>query len=721
MKKSFCWIVVLLCGIMQNVYPDMDFFGYQEHHPNDSTVEYVKQWIGGVQLENVELTIVSAGAYLDITEDAWISGNIARSNLPGMTDHFYFKGDIPVPSEAAVTGIQTWIGNTMYRARLKPAEYKIDDTYSSEVDLQKELSQRVILLRQLSETRHELTLSHAPLGETRHVRIRYLLPNETGGVSQYRVPVLFHSREGTPRFVKVHITADSLIHRYKVQTGAGLIALSDTTTNILPYTSLLPISHDRTDHATLHSTRIPDGDWQGNYLKVNTSIPDSLIMKLSRNIETIFIWKWHTTSNMIAYSGGIRTVSSQGREVVYQASDIKNKMETLTRRGHPVGLVHLIPGEKMRLFSPASARSEEYKKILAYLDTFTENYLYDTFRTVEEKIPDWVPQEVDSGKVEEGGQLFLSALQTAQELFSTNKNQYKHLVVKTIPHQPYVRNTLRRAVVDSILGNTTIDVSTATWRGVYFLSACPDIAEQNLINRDGGYFPSFEPETIHLQVFNGQTPYAFPLPANLSEGFTANAKAPAVWDSVIHWVGFDGEGRKTAAIKTQPLVYESDFDTGLVKIWATDESRIWYLDEPYIGSKYGILTKSTYFQASVEDVSPNLARGVPYLSPDEIEYPIATIRRDISQVKVFKPIVRMRGRRLFFRLPSHLKDAVVYIYNLQGRLITSINLESYRVDATTFLVPLNALDRSLSHACFVVSIRASEYSATVKVISGGTK
>jgi hypothetical protein len=121
-----------------------------------------------------------------------LSGNVSQLDMKNMTENYMIKGTIPVPRKAAVTGLLTWKYETCYKAQLHPSKYNYDVSYLDSITLTKSLDSKVALLQQHSETLYEATFSHVALGERKHVRIRYLLPNTgsgNGGVFDETEPV----------------------------------------------------------------------------------------------------------------------------------------------------------------------------------------------------------------------------------------------------------------------------------------------------------------------------------------------------------------------------------------------------------------------------------------------------------------------------------------------------------------------------------------------------
>jgi len=108
------------CALWHNAHALLDYYGYRHtaaytyvdtdsgRFVHDSTVYFTQQKLGTMQLNISEISITRQGSYLDITEDAWISPNVTILNLPDLTDYYMFKGTLPVPPKAVVTGLVRW-------------------------------------------------------------------------------------------------------------------------------------------------------------------------------------------------------------------------------------------------------------------------------------------------------------------------------------------------------------------------------------------------------------------------------------------------------------------------------------------------------------------------------------------------------------------------------------------------------------------------------------
>ncbi len=63
--------------------------------------------LGTTELENSEITVTPKGSYLDIIEDGWLSSDVTKLNLYGLTGDYLMKGSFLFP-EATIVGLETW-------------------------------------------------------------------------------------------------------------------------------------------------------------------------------------------------------------------------------------------------------------------------------------------------------------------------------------------------------------------------------------------------------------------------------------------------------------------------------------------------------------------------------------------------------------------------------------------------------------------------------------
>ncbi|MBN1758768.1 MAG: hypothetical protein JW863_10640 [Chitinispirillaceae bacterium] len=701
----------------------VDFYGYRAAIPkNDSLMRYTQTLLGYSELETSEISVTPRGTYLDITEDAWISSDVNKLNITGLTEDFLFKGTIPVPKEATVTGLQTWRSREMYRATLKKSEYIADASFNDSVTLQQSLDSRIALLQQHSETVFEITLSRVVLGDKVHVRLRYLLRPTEGLSGTYAIPVLFYTAYGSnPRYQQFSIDANNKERQYTLSTSSGEIMLDDTATVMVPFMSTLYLTHVSEKPSTMTLTEFTSGNYNGNYLMVNTAVTDSVVAQLSKPIATVFIWRWNGPQQMTTFSNQIKTLSDYAWSIVNQAKKIKETITALNKLGNSCALVHSIDGNNPYAFASDALSDGTDSSITEYLMSMNEMDLYDRYKDEDPPPPDWVVTENSSTTlIEQSRREFITALSDAQELLAKSSTaEFRHIVVITAGSAPGDYPKDLSESIAPILDSTTIDLRSVTWRGV-------NIAQlQNggaLYSWSNFRFPAFNPVTLQLTVKNAEQPYSFPLDiGDWGSALTFTARTGPAWDTVLQWEGFDAEGTPTRIISERPTIYRFHADSGLAKLWAGDGDHIAESEVVYPGGTFGILTKATFLQATTDDVAEDISATVPFLSDDEIYAP----RADAAENK--RPEL---NRRLSLRLTngilqiSNPGDFTTFsVFDLQGRLLVKVNLERYRTSGNHYSIPLaRLLKRHGLRMCVIrLSGNGTGNGRTFNIINGSLK
>lgn len=678
-------IYLITCAI--SVKASMDFYGYKETVVNDSLIQYNQVLLGTTELENSEITVTPRGSYLDVIEDGWISSDVTKLNLLGLTGDYLMKGSIPVPQEATIVGLQTWRGLTMYRAGLHETKYITDFSYTDSTALKKSIDSRIALLQKHTDVHYELTLTRIGLGEKTHVRLRYLL--RIGSTrSTYVIPVLFHSVYGkTPKNIKFKVYADNFYNKFVMISGESKIILSDTSTNIIPYHTAINLQLEKSNSSTMNITEFTSDPYRGHYMLVNTGVNDSIVTKLSKPISTMFIWRWNNSEGMITYVNQMKNLSGYARSIIAQAQELTTIIKELKKLGNHSGLIHCIEGRSGPIYLTSAFDDKNDSLIFDYLNSFTESTLYDTYvKKSSEILPSWIPNQGNSSPLELSRNDFLSTFTTAKSLLSNSaSSQYKHIVLITAGS---AKNGTLKSYSDelnAITDSVTFTFKSAAWYGVDLQNT---FSQKGLFLWRGYMFPSFSPVLIQLRIKSAIQPFSFSINQNTwGQPYTLSARVMSLWDTVFSWTGFDDAGVSTATIEEKPYLFKSHADSGIAKLWADDENHIAEKDEVYPGGTFGILTKATYFQATVENISDLDQSSIPFLSDEEIYAPRTRVVK--TKITHFKPSIILRKGVLTIEA---VKDySILKIMDLSGKVILSIDLKKYKTVNGAYSIPLAAL------------------------------
>jgi hypothetical protein len=612
----------------------------------------------------------------------------------------------------------------MYRAELHPSKYDYTRTFLDSTALRSMLDRNVALLQQLSETQYQVTFTHMALGERKHVRIRYLLPNTGGATAAYSIPVLFYSAyRAAPKYIKLTVLADSTDRTFALQTASGQVMLTDSSSNVIPFTPSVQLTYARPAQATVHSSQLADGPMAGNYLLVNTTLTDTLVASLSNSIETVFIWRWNGPHNMIAYDNQVKTLSGYARGVITQAQTMAATIQALNARGYRTGLIHSIEGEAGTAFTASLPTDSANRRLLKYLEKFNAQYLYTTYNTNQDIPADWIPNPVtQQSRAQKTVAEFRAVVRQALAMYSTTPFVRKHFVVVSAGEVDYQFDLVSRPHMDSLLVDTniTMDASPARWGGIDFNVALRGAWQQGLSSWGSYLFPAFEPSTVELKIVNPLRPYSFPLSVSTDRQFAVVIKTSEEFLPGLQWTGYDVFGKVTNVLSTTPLSFATPQDSGLAKIWARDGSHVCDREEDLLGARYGIVTKATFLRASIEDQVALESDGVPFLDDEEIH--VTPVRpKDAAKKNTASLQYTVKGGMLSFTVPAKADVRTVEFFNLRGRLVLSLELSRFRLTDGSFSIPLRQLLPSKAAALLIARVKGSGYFSTFTFNFGGVQ
>jgi hypothetical protein len=678
---------------------EVAFYGYQKNfqvHYNqdlkdyDTVITLVQQWLGPVQLEISEINVTPKGSYLDIVEDAWISGSVSTLNMKDMTDNFMIKGTIPIPNKAAVTGLLTWKNETCYKAELQPSRYNFDKSYLDSISLNQAMDSKIALLQQQSETVYEATFSHIDIGERKHVRIRYLLPDTGSGIGIYTVPVLFHSSATqAPRYTQLTVQANASSLAYNVVTANREMPIRDIASVSLPYQPNIVLKYASDAFSTMSITSFPDGPFAGNYALLNTEVNDSLLGKLSRPIQTVFIWRWNSPIAFIDYANQMKGLSSAAYQIINQASHMKATIQTLKKRGYSCGFTHLIEGQNVPAFQTREINDSSAAQAIAYLSKFDEQSLFSKYSDQPDPAPSWLPIQVAGESfIDKVRNDFFVQIASARRLMN-DKTCFHHIILVSVGDVSTSFSKDLHDTLAAILDSATIDMYSAQWRGVNTSATIPSGMNLKLVPYWGFNFPMFFPATVQLGIYNNDRPFLFPLDGVHPGSFAVSIRMQTAWDTVFNWTGFASNGEKTAVFSMTPYLFQNHSDSGLVKIWAKDENHLTDKEEIYPAGTFGIVTKAAFLQATIQNINTDIAKNVPFLQDNEIHAPRTRIASPCKPPTM--PKIKIELHQGILSVTSSTVISKIEFFDLQGRLIGSIDPSRLKAGRNHYRIPLNIL------------------------------
>lgn len=706
----------------------LDFYTYRiqentttvlkDGKPVDSSYSsYELARLGTVSLEASTLAITSHGNYLSVVETATLSGN--TEERPGdITYDFLFQGSLPIPPLAAVHSLTVFHGDTAYAATLRKQVYSLDDHFLDTTRLQATLNGHVAFLQQLGDRSFEATFSKLSLGEPIRVRLEYDLPFPGAPGTAVHVPVIFHPSGTPPRQAQISFSeAGKDLPMVQWLGPSGRVNLDDQGSHTLDYGSEYQFRRDEDSStlAAMQMTGFADGNFKGQYLLFQGGLSDSMMDVLSRPMEAAFLWRWNPPLNLVEFQAGLKTLSAEGRLAAAEAQAMKKIITEMAPHGHRFGLMHSVAGKDPVWFPPAEKGSDGYKRLLDYLDGFTEQRIYADYKDYKDPRPDWAATAwKDSGEVAASRSEFLADLAAIRTGFSDRSGVLRHIEMLGIGSVPASEIDLKDPkVIESALDSVTLSSLSASWLGVDLGAALKTKANADLrpmtLDADLGYgpvtlmLPVFQPSSVEYRAFSAGRSYALIMPFSSRAGREAALKAEAAFDDSLQLQGIDALGRNTRAHTLSPRVLRSAGDTALARLWAADPDRIADREESDLGMRYGILTKGSYLAAGVAE--GKIAQGNVAILPKSIR---------LARGRVF----RIQGDWLMLEAPERMPAASwLEIFDMQGKRLGRVSLETFR-SGNGFAIPLRRL-ADFRAARLVLILRGGGRMQTFTLALGG--
>jgi hypothetical protein len=686
---GFDWISRFGVGIVVTASVAQAVLDFHSYRAVDSRYELTR--LGSSSLESSTLTVTSQGGYLQVVEEAILTGNLeVRPN--DITQDFLLQGTLPLPPLAAVHALTVYHGDTAFSANFKKMVYSVNEVFFDSTVLQTTLNSRVAFFQQLTDDVYEMTLAKLSLGEPVRVRIAYVLPFPGAPGTSVQVPVLFHPSGLAPRNVQITFyEAESGRSLPPVQwlSPQGRVSLNHQATHTLAYQSAYVLRRDEAPQTqvTLQSTHFETGRFKGHYLLFKSGLSDSLMTLLSRPLETVFFWRWNAPYDFITRVDGLKALSSNGHMAVLQARAIKQAMQELGKRGHKVGLYHSRT-DKPDVFLTPKATTDN--ALYAYLDGFDEIGIFEAFKNHQDTTLPWAPSAwQDSSAYAKSQAHFLATVGQIKQALTQQSGVLTHIEMLGIGFgEPGTHALTDSSRLEEILGETTMAQVLASWPGVNLNRILRTQTNQNLrpvqITGWGAglpplLFPVFQPTTVEYRVFSNGHSHSLVMPFQQSAERQAMIKANSTFADSVHLLGTDALGGKTRILTLSPRQIRRSQDSGLARLWAADPNRVAESLESDLGMRYGILSKASFFAASVGE-------GRFEASWESETIPVLP-KRFIS-----RPQSRfwVAGGHLRITHASHWTQPMLELYDMRGRLLLRINLAEYW-DGQAFVVPLERL------------------------------
>jgi len=463
-----------------------------------------------------------------------------------------------------------------------------------------------------------------------------------------------------------------------------------------------------------HITDFTDGTWKGKYLLLNTSIPDSVMILLSKKLETVVLWRWNKPSSFVKKfsNNEIKNITSYGTQAVSQAKAIRLLASEVVNTGNQVALVHSIQYQSSpQKFGMGGKGSNNYAKLDGYLKQINEDYILNSGYFESDIAPEHPGDTLLDSSLYE----FRKSMQIVNGLYSNGNEILKHLVIISAGPISISQDLISMEELDSLFKdkNFSVDCDQAAWRHISF-PIVKNISLQRPLALFASFnLPEFRPNSIILKVSNASKNYSFTLSPDQAS-FSIIAKSDSAWSNELTWNGFDRNGLPFSTAKSIMESYVSNKDTGLVKLWAGNSQRIAEKSESGIELKYGVVSEDYCLKIypsykGYDSTATAYATSVKYYAPDSSKNPTGAVKPIAGAKKI---ICSITVGKLLIKLPEDGFVKTIRIYSLNGKLLIDFDPAQFRTPAG-YIINLSSLNMSEKFRG-VVLIRIDSSSGTFK-------
>ncbi len=652
-----------------------------EEYLPDTT--YYDDLVDDLQLQDVSVSVTPRGSYLDITEEAFVN---TPSFKAAKDIDYWISGMIEFPKKATITSFFFVNDSGSYTGRIQP-------DYPQDFPVDTTLGEVVATIKWASDSRknqnsdyYHLRVNDIAPGNEYRIILRYLIPNTGNAVSAYPLRVLCHSRSSNPGAIEFSFDSDSLQSAYTLAINDMRFQLSNGQSLQIPYQETFQLHGTDTTATAMHTTAIDTGSWEGKYLLLNTSIPDSVMAHLSKPLELVVLWRWNRPKSFVKKNENYRWLSGYGHQAVSQASAIKSLVNEVSLTGNKTGLVHSIQYKEPERFNLCGRRSSAFAKLDGYLSQFTNDYFINS-GYFESDIEPANPEDTIIGPTDSSRTEFLTSLKMAHGLYSNGDGIMKHLVILSSGPVQISRNLITLEEIDTLLGEITVDCSDAVWRDVNFTMVKAVSAQESLTPFAGFKLPEFRPHSFLLELSTASKSFSFPISSN-QKSFSLIAKAESEWSSQLVWSGYNSIGNVIGSVNVKNDAYVSPADTGLVKLWAANSERFSENRETGIGQRYGIVSETSSMKIfpSYRGYDSTATAFAPITNVYADEYHVG-LKNRAKVSNDLKLSCKRVGNTIRIVIPGNARVNKIRIYSLAGKLLAQLDPAKYKTDHS-YSIPL---------------------------------
>ena len=389
------------------------------------------QWMGTAEIVDEEFRITVHPNYLDVELD-WVF-RVGGQAPEKFQDALEIVGNLNLAKSSVVVGMLTWWNGDILKAKLKTSKTARADyeaVVQRDADAPPPPRDPVLIEYGWGLDNYDISIFPAKFGDTRKVRIHYLIPaSSIGGTVKIPYPHAFSES------ARVIIQAGSDIASYKIEAGTVIVPFTNKTPSPLNQTDfsvtayggssmaprvqyIVPVLSKEPEGSRIYAGEVDQPNLKGQAAHIVVMDAQKIIAQSDLKEDFVILWRWSHVAVLNAYAG----------QIVGQSKLLKaflSKLESAnTKAGKRAALIIDKEGGERITFALSKTDDPEHVKMMAYLDSLA------ALAVIEPPIVATRPDYKWAADVKKAQADFESALQAALDLFDKNEN-IRHLLILT--------------------------------------------------------------------------------------------------------------------------------------------------------------------------------------------------------------------------------------------------------------------------------------------------
>ncbi len=373
---------------------------------------------GEIVDENIKATIYPT--HLDVTVEQKIRpGNFWNNLSEDQNSTIEMVGTLNLPKDAVITGALIWNGNDILKAKLRSSS-EAREKYEQVVERNLETTPRdPILLEKTGENTYEFAVYPFNINQIRKIRYRYTVPVRLEKGQYYAELPYRNLPKESFELQGIGVENISLVQENPNLGRSEILNTENRKIRYLPTIvksefSLLTL--EKGGSRSIH-TSFNHLDVQGDLLGIQSSIPDSILIKIGKKCDFLVLWYWNPSPGLLENQDRLEEIKTGIGSLLQQLNPSLHRGGILLDPGtgnlSSYGLgVPETPGMEQMLDAFEIGFQGAISRELNYWQNSPSEKQIDSLRTM-------------------GLSRFNQHLKTARTIFSSDTSRTRYLIVVT--------------------------------------------------------------------------------------------------------------------------------------------------------------------------------------------------------------------------------------------------------------------------------------------------